>query len=107
MDIFVGNLAPEVTEEDLQDLFELYGEVGTVRIEYDASGESRGVGLVTMADRNEALEAIDALNKTPLQGQRIKVRRSSPGFERGVGVSEKGRGEHDDPSPENDEPHDI
>jgi len=58
MNIYVGNLSPEVTEEDLQQAFESYGNVESVKIIKDRySGKSRGFGFVEMPAKAEAQSA--------------------------------------------------
>jgi len=79
MNIYVGNLSSEVTEEDLQQAFEVFGEVKSARVIKDRySGESRGFGFVEMWARGEAQTAISSLNGQELKGQRIKVNEARP-----------------------------
>jgi len=79
MNIYVGNLSPEVTEEDLQQAFESYGNVESVKIIKDRySGESRGFGFVGMPAKAEAQTAISSLNGKELRGQMIKVNEARP-----------------------------
>ena len=74
MNIFVGNLARDVTEQDLQDLFATFGKVDTVSVIKDKfTGEVRGFGFVEMANRAEAMAAISGLNGKQLKGQAINV----------------------------------
>jgi RNA recognition motif-containing protein len=74
MNIYVGNLAREVTEELLRQTFEAHGQVGSVSIIKDKfSGESRGFGFVEMPSKDEAQAAIDGLNGKDLSGREIKV----------------------------------
>jgi RNA recognition motif-containing protein len=62
MNIYVGNLSSEVTEEDLRQAFEGLGQVVSVNIIKDRySGESRGFGFVEMPDKAEAQSAINGL----------------------------------------------
>ena len=69
MNIFVGNLARDVTEQDLQDLFAAFGKVDTVSVIKDKfTGEVRGFGFVEMANRAEAMAAIAGLNGKQLKG---------------------------------------
>jgi len=79
MNIYVGNLSPEVTEDDLQQAFESYGNVESVKIIKDRySGESRGFGFVGMPAKDEAQTAISSLNGKELRGQKIKVNEARP-----------------------------
>jgi RNA recognition motif-containing protein len=74
MNIYVGNLAREVTEEQLKQTFEAHGQVGSVSIIKDKfSGESRGFGFVEMPSKDEALAAIQELNGKDLSGREMKV----------------------------------
>lgn len=64
MNIFVGNLNFQTTEEQLQDLFLPFGEVSSVKIVTDKfSGRSRGFAFVDMPDQTEGENAINNLNK--------------------------------------------
>ena len=90
MNIYVGNLAPEVTDEDLRQSFEACGEVASVTIIKDKfSGESRGFGFVEMPDQNNAQAAINSLNGKELKGRSLKVNEARPRTEgrRGGGRS--------------------
>ena len=74
MNIYVGNLSPEVTEDDLRAAFESYGQVTSVKVIKDRfSGEPRGFGFVEMPARQEARSAMDGLNTTELKGKPIVV----------------------------------
>jgi RNA recognition motif-containing protein len=79
MNIYVGNLSYEVTEEDLQEAFEGFGQVQSVKVIKDNySGKSRGFGFVEMADSAEADSAIDALDGKDLKGRPLKVNKARP-----------------------------
>jgi RNA recognition motif-containing protein len=74
MNMYVGNLAYGVTEEDLKKAFSEFGEVASVKIITDKfSGQSKGFGFVEMPNNSEADQAIKALNGKPLGGRAIKV----------------------------------
>jgi cold-inducible RNA-binding protein len=89
--IYVGNLSPRVTQEEIRKLFEQHGEVDTVDLLTDRySGESRGFGFVTM-DNNGARAAITALDKTLVDGRNIKVNEAKP-REAGGGYQQRGGG---------------
>ena len=65
MNIYVGNLSFEVTDDDLRQLFSAYGEVESASVVKDRfSGESRGFGFVEMPAKKDADAAIAALNGT-------------------------------------------
>jgi RNA recognition motif-containing protein len=74
MNIYVGSLSYEVTEEDLKEAFEAFGQVESVKIIKDRySGRSKGFGFVEMPGKVEAQSAIDALNGEDLKGQTLTV----------------------------------
>jgi RNA recognition motif-containing protein len=74
MNIYVGNLHYGVTEDELKELFEEYGEVMSVKIITDKySGRSKGYGFVEMSDNKEAQKAIDSLNEADVKGRNIRV----------------------------------
>jgi RNA recognition motif-containing protein len=74
MNIYVGNLSYEVTEDDLKQAFEAFGQVETVKIIKDRwSGQPRGFGFVEMPEREEAYSAINGLNGKDLKGRSVKV----------------------------------
>ena len=74
MNIYVGNLAYSVLEEDLQGLFDAYGEVASVRIIMDKiTRKSRGFGFVEMPTDTDAQKAIAELNGRELKGSDILV----------------------------------
>ncbi len=94
MNIYVGNLPYGITEDDLKEAFEAFGEVETVKIIKDRySGESKGFGFVEMPDRAGAEAAIDGLDGTELKGRTIKVNKAKPRSEghRGGGRPDGGR----------------
>ncbi len=74
MNIYVGNLSRETTEDDLRQAFEAFGQVSSVKIlKNRASGESVGFGFVGMAESQEGQAAISGLNGKNLAGSAIKV----------------------------------
>jgi len=79
MNIYVGNLAYSVTEDELRDAFAAYGEISSVSLISDKfSGQSKGFGFVEMPNNSEADAAIKALNETALKGRNIKVNQAKP-----------------------------
>ena len=79
MNIYVGNLAYSVTEDELRQAFEQFGTVSKVNMITDKfSGQSKGFGFVEMDDNSEADAAIKALNDTALNGRNIKVNQARP-----------------------------
>jgi RNA recognition motif-containing protein len=74
MNMYVGNLATLVTEDELEKLFAQYGEVASTKIITDRySKQSKGFGFVEMPNNSEADKAIKALNGTELQGKYLKI----------------------------------
>jgi cold-inducible RNA-binding protein len=83
MKLYVGNLAFETTENDLQDLFEQHGQVSEVSLVMDRmTGKSRGFAFVTMADKAAAEAALSALNGKELNGRPLNVNEARPREER-------------------------
>jgi RNA recognition motif-containing protein len=79
MNIYVGNLSREVTEEDLRHAFEDFGQVVSATIIKDKfSGQSRGFGFVEMPARTEAQAAIADLNGKELKGRTLRVNEARP-----------------------------
>lgn len=86
MNIYVGNLAREATEDDLREAFEAFGQVSTATIIKDKfTGESRGFGFVEMPSKNEAQTAITEMNEKDLKGRTINVNEARPKTDRGGG----------------------
>ena len=86
MNIYVGNFAYDLTEDDLQKAFEAYGQVASVAVIKDKfSGESRGFGFVEMPSKDEAMAAIAGLNGQDLNGRALTVNEARPRTERGSG----------------------
>ena len=84
MRIYVGNLAYQVTEAELQAAFEAHGEVESANIITDRdSGRSKGFGFVEMPDSEQAKTAMEALNGTELGDRAITVNEARPREERG------------------------
>jgi len=79
MNIYVGNLSRDVTEDDLRQAFEAFGQVESANIIKDRfSSESRGFGFVQMPSKNEAQSAIDGLNGKDLMGRTVNVNEARP-----------------------------
>ncbi|MCF8040323.1 MAG: RNA-binding protein [Desulfohalobiaceae bacterium] len=76
--MYVGNLAFQSTEEDIQKLFGEYGEVTSVNLITDReTGRSRGFAFVEMP-ANEAQSAMDSLDGTELDGRSLRVNEAKP-----------------------------
>ena len=83
MNIYAGNLSYSVTDDDLREMFEPYGEVSRASVISDReSGRSKGFGFVEMPSDDEAKSAIDALNGKDLKGRAINVNEARPRPER-------------------------
>ena len=79
MNIYVGNLAYAVTDEDLRNAFSAYGEISSVNLIKDKeTGQSKGFGFVEMPSNSEADAAIKGLNGTSLKGRDLKVNQAKP-----------------------------
>ena len=74
MNIYVGNIAWGVSEDELEALFAQYGEVNSARIITDReSGRFKGFGFVEMATADSANAAIEALNGNDFAGRDLRV----------------------------------
>jgi RNA recognition motif-containing protein len=83
MNIYVGNLSFDVSEENLQTTFGAFGQVNTATIVKDKySGQPRGFGFVEMPDQNEARTAIENLNGKELLGRQMSVNEARPRADR-------------------------
>ncbi len=79
MNIYVGNLSRDVTEDELRQAFEAFGQVEAANIIKDKySGESKGFGFVEMPSKDEGQAAIDSLNGKELKGRTINVNEARP-----------------------------
>ena len=85
INIYVGNLNYDTTEQDLEEAFTPHGKVQEVRIICDESGRSKGFGFVRMPDRQQGINAISALDGAKLDGRTLKVNeaQSRKGGQRG------------------------
>jgi RNA recognition motif-containing protein len=79
MNIYVGNMSSELTEQELNEAFSAYGQISSVKIIMDRyTGEPRGFGFVEMPEKNEAEAAIAALNGKELKGRTLTVNEARP-----------------------------
>ncbi|MCZ7598707.1 MAG: RNA-binding protein [Gammaproteobacteria bacterium] len=79
MNIYVGNLAYSVTEDQLRDAFAQFGAVSRVNLIIDReTGRSKGFAFVEMDDNGEADAAIKGLNDKDLGGRRMRVNEAKP-----------------------------
>jgi len=93
MNIYVGNLSSEVTDETIREAFESFGEVTSARVIKDKySGQSRGFGFVEMPVQSQAQTAIKSLNGKELQGKQISVNEARARADKGRTGGQGGRG---------------
>jgi RNA recognition motif-containing protein len=79
MNIYVGNLSKDTSDEQLQNLFSEFGYIKSVKIIRDLfSGESKGFGFVEMPGAAEAQKAVNALNTKELNGKKLVVNEARP-----------------------------
>ncbi len=79
MNIYVGNLSFDASDEDLRQAFEAFGQVTSASVIKDRdSGRSRGFGFVEMPDSSEAKNAIEGLNGKDLQDRPLNVNEARP-----------------------------
>ncbi len=72
MNIFVGNLTNDVTEEDLTNLFSEFGQVKSVKIIRDMfTQQTKGFGFVEMPGLSEAQKAINDINTKEFKGKKL------------------------------------
>lgn len=81
MNIFVGNLPLEMTEDELRQQFAAFGQVMSVSVmndKYIGSGQPRGYGFVEMASKSEGAHAVDGLNGRTIRGRLVEVVEALP-----------------------------
>jgi RNA recognition motif-containing protein len=83
VNIYVGNLSRDVSETELKEAFQAYGEVSSCNIIKDKfTGESRGFGFVEMPNKEEADKAIADLNGKDLKGRNLTINEARPRTDR-------------------------
>ena len=86
MNIYVGNLSYQSTEDELRDLFAEFGDVVSAKLIVDKfTGQSKGFGFVEMSNNSEAQKAMDELNGRDVNGRSITVNQARPRQERSRG----------------------
>jgi RNA recognition motif-containing protein len=86
MNIYIGNLSFNTTEDQLRRAFEGFGEVSTVKIIADKySGKSKRFGFVEMSTKDEAVAAISGLNSRELNGRVLNVNEAKPPIQGSIG----------------------
>lgn len=93
MNIYVGNLSYQATEDELRTLFEQFGQVSSVALIKDKmTGQPRGFGFVEMPNDSEAQKAIQELNGKDMKGRSLSINPARPREERGGGGGYGGGG---------------
>ncbi len=93
MNIYVGTLLFDVTEDELREAFKAFGEVTEVRLIMDKfSGKSKGFGFIEMPSKEEAEKAIEELNNKDMKGRAMTVNEAKPKTDRGGRGSRGGFG---------------
>lgn len=101
MNLYVGNLNYQTTDEQLRNFFETHGKVNSVKIIFDRETQRpKGFGFVDMPDDEDAQKAIEALNGAEVGGRPIVVNEARPkpqgGGGGGGGRPHSGGGGRDD-----------
>jgi RNA recognition motif-containing protein len=79
MKILIRNLSRTISEDELKELFVVYGDVQSCTLILDkATGESKGFGFVEIAKVGDAKAAIQALNGKLIDGNKIRVKKAEP-----------------------------
>jgi RNA recognition motif-containing protein len=86
MNIYVGNLSYQTTEDELRDLFAEFGDVVSAKLIADKfTGQSKGFGFVEMSNNSEAQKAMDELNGRDVNGRNVTVNQARPRQDRSRG----------------------
>ena len=84
MNIYVGNMSFDVSESELREAFEQFGEITEVRLIMDKfSGKSKGFGFIEMPSKDEAEKAIEEMNGKEFKGRDLNVNEAKPKVDRG------------------------
>lgn len=93
MNLFVGNMSFQTTENELRSVFEPFGEITRIHVVTDReTGRARGFAFVELANEEEAAKAMAALNGKDLNGRTLKVNEARPRPERSGGGARGGHG---------------
>ena len=93
MNIYVGNLSYQSTEDELRDLFAEFGDVVSAKLIVDKfTGQSKGFGFVEMSNNSEAQKAMDELNGRDVNGRNVTVNQARPRQDRSRGGGGRGYG---------------
>ena len=83
MNIYVGNLSPDATGDDLRQAFAAFGQITSANVIMDKfSGESKGFGFIEMPSKEEATAAIAGMNGKDIKGKAVSVNEARPRVER-------------------------
>lgn len=83
MNIYIGNLSYGVSDDNLREVFEAFGEVSSAKVITDKfSGRSKGFGFVEMPNASEANSAIEQLDGAEIDGRDVRVNEARPREER-------------------------
>ena len=86
MNIYVGNLSYQTTEDELRDLFAEFGDVVSTKLIVDKfTDQSKGFGFVEMSNNSEAQKAMDELNGRDVNGRSVTVNQARPRQDRSRG----------------------
>ena len=92
MNIYVGNLSNDATDETIKQAFESFGEVTSARVIKDKyTGQSRGFGFVEMSVQSQALTAIKSLNGKEFLGKQMSVNEARARADQGRTGGQGGR----------------
>ena len=92
MNLYVGNLLFDVSENDLRNAFEQFGQVTEVRLIMDKfSGKSKGFGFIEMPSKDEAEKAIGEMNGKEFMGRTLNVNVAKPKTDDRRGGGGRGR----------------
>ena len=79
MNLFVGNLSWDVSQDDLEQTFAAFGQVSSAKVMMDReTGKPRGFAFVDMPNDGEARKAIENLNGKEIQGRQMNVNEARP-----------------------------
>jgi len=96
MNIYVGNLAYDATDETIKQAFKSFGEVTSARVIKDKyTGQSRGFGFVEMSVQSQAQTAIKSLNGKELLGKQMSVNEARARADQGKTGGQGGGGRMD------------
>jgi RNA recognition motif-containing protein len=91
MNIYVGNLPYDLSEDEIKTMFAEFGEVSTVTLITDReSGRPKGFGFVEMTDESQGQAAIAGLNGKEIKGRTVRVDKAEPRTERPRGGGDRG-----------------